>query len=98
MQGMKKLLAAMIAVAMLAVPTQAMAQSPTNDSYDESSVQSVDPADPADPVDPGDPAEEGTGGSLPFTGTDVALLLAAGGGLLVLGFGARRLTRRPDTA
>ena len=98
MQGMKKLLAAMIAVAMLAVPTQAMAQSPTNDSYDESSVQSVDPADPVDPGDPASASEEGTGGSLPFTGTDVALLLAAGGGLLVLGFGVRRLTRRPDTA
>lgn len=99
MQGMKKLLAALIAIAMLAAPTQAMAQAPTNDSYDESSVQTVDPGDPADPVDPGDPAsEDGTGGSLPFTGTDVALLVAAGGGLLVLGFGVRRLTRRPDTA
>ena len=99
MQGMKKLLAAVIAIAMLAAPTQAMAQAPTNDSYDDSSVQTVDPGDPADPVDPGDPAsEDGTGGSLPFTGTDVALLVAAGGGLLVLGFGVRRLTRRPDTA
>ena len=99
MQGMKKLLAALIAIAMLAAPTQAMAQAPTNDSYDESSVQTVDPADPVDPVDPGDPAsEDGTGVSLPFTGTDVALLVAAGGGLLVLGFGVRRLTRRPDTA
>ncbi len=99
MQGMKKLLAAAIAIAMLAAPTQAMAQAPTNDSYDDSSVQTVDPGDPADPVDPGDPAsEDGTGGSLPFTGTDVALLVAAGGGLLVLGFGVRRLTRRPDTA
>lgn len=100
MQGMKKLLAAVLAIAMLAVPTQAMAQSPMNDSYDDSSVQSVDPGDPVagDPADPGDPAEEGTGGSLPFTGTDVALLLAAGGGLLILGFGVRRLTRRPGTA
>lgn len=112
MQGMKKLLAAVIAIAMLAAPTQAMAQSPTNDSYDESSVQSVDPADPnassnsgdpadpADPADPGDPGYVGeeSGGSLPFTGTDVALLVAAGGGLLILGFGVRHLTRRPDTA
>lgn len=96
MQGMKKLLAAVIAIAMLAAPTQAIAQAPTNDSYDESSVQSVDPANPADSGDSA--SEEGTGGSLPFTGTDVALLLAAGGGLLVLGFGVRRLTRRPDTA
>jgi len=96
MQGMKKLLAAAIAIAMLAAPTQAMAQAPTNDSYDDSSVQTVDPADPADSADPA--SEDGTGGSLPFTGTDVALLVAAGGGLLVLGFGVRRLTRRPDTA
>jgi len=93
---MKKLLAAVIAIAMLAAPTQAMAQAPTNDSYDDSSVQTVDPADPADSGDPA--AEEESGGSLPFTGTDVALLVAAGGGLLVLGFGVRRLTRRPDTA
>jgi hypothetical protein len=31
--------------------------------------------------------------SLPFTGLDVALLVAAGGLFLVLGFGMRRLTR-----
>jgi hypothetical protein len=38
------------------------------------------------------------GGSLPFTGLDVALLLAAGGVLVVVGLGMRRLTRSPDTA
>jgi hypothetical protein len=37
-------------------------------------------------------------GSLPFTGLDVALLLAAGGVLVVVGLGMRRLTRSPDTA
>jgi hypothetical protein len=37
-------------------------------------------------------------GSLPFTGLDVALLLAAGGVLVVAGLGMRRLTRSPDTA
>lgn len=35
------------------------------------------------------------GGSLPFTGIDVALLLGAGGVLLVAGLGMRRLTRAP---
>jgi len=111
MQGMKKLCAAVIAIAMLAAPVQAVAQAPMNEGYDDSSVKSVDPADPGDPADPVDPAdaassessgssatEEASGGDLPFTGTDVALLVAAGGGLLVLGFGVRRLTRRPNTA
>jgi hypothetical protein len=34
-----------------------------------------------------------TGGSLPFTGLDVALLAAAGGVLAAAGLGMRRLTR-----
>jgi hypothetical protein len=38
------------------------------------------------------------GGSLPFTGLDVALLVGAGGLLVVAGLGMRRLTRSPNTA
>ena len=38
-----------------------------------------------------DPGEE-----LPFTGLDLGLLAVAGGSLLLLGFGMRRLTRAPD--
>jgi hypothetical protein len=33
------------------------------------------------------------GGSLPFTGLDMALLVAAGGVLVAVGLGMRRLTR-----
>lgn len=33
------------------------------------------------------------GGDLPFTGLDVALIMAAGGVLLAMGFGMRRLGR-----
>jgi hypothetical protein len=103
MQGIKKLIVAAIAIAMLAPPVQAAAQSPTNEAYDDPSVQSVDPGDPVDPADPADPAdpgytEENTGGSLPFTGTDVVLLLGAGAVLTVVGFGIRRLTRQADPA
>ena len=36
--------------------------------------------------------------SLPFTGGDLAVLLTAGGALLGLGFGLRRLTHRPSGA
>lgn len=37
--------------------------------------------------------ESSSGESLPFTGLDVALLVGAGGLLVALGFGMRRLTR-----
>jgi len=38
------------------------------------------------------------GGALPFTGLDVALILAVGGILLAVGLGTRRLTRHADAA
>ena len=40
----------------------------------------------------------GGGGSLPFTGLDIALLVGAGGLLVVAGLGMRRLTRAPRSA
>jgi hypothetical protein len=36
---------------------------------------------------------EKSGGQLPFTGLDIALVVAAGGVLLGMGFGIRRLSR-----
>jgi hypothetical protein len=38
----------------------------------------------------------GSGGSLPFTGTDLALLVAGGVSLLVVGAGLRRAAKRPS--
>jgi|SRR5688572_14384624 len=38
------------------------------------------------------------GGSLPFTGLDVALILGVGGVLVAVGLGTRRLTRHADAA
>jgi hypothetical protein len=40
----------------------------------------------------------GSSGSLPFTGLDVALLVGAGGLLVVAGLAMRRLTRAPGSA
>ena len=37
--------------------------------------------------------QEDTGSNLPFTGLDVMLIMAAGGVLLAMGFGIRRLSR-----
>ena len=52
-----------------------------------------------------DPSETSTttathekSGSLPFTGLDVALIMAAGGVLLAMGFGIRRLSRTTEVA
>jgi hypothetical protein len=44
------------------------------------------------------PVSDSSGGTLPFTGLDVALLVGAGGLLVVAGLGMRRLTRAPDAA
>lgn len=49
-----------------------------------------------DATSPVSTADEG--GSLPFTGLDVALLAAAGGLLAAAGLGMRRLTRAPGPA
>ena len=38
-------------------------------------------------------ATKDSGGQLPFTGLDIALVAAAGGVLLAIGFGIRRLSR-----
>jgi hypothetical protein len=43
-------------------------------------------------------ASGGAGGALPFTGLDVALIVAVGGLLLAVGLGTRRLTRHADAA
>ena len=108
MQGIKKLLAIGIAVVMLGLPAQAMAQSPTNDSYDESSITVVDPNDPAGSGSSHDPASSAASsgsrsgshdsGGLPFTGLDIALLAAMGACLVGLGLGMRRMTRSANAA
>ena len=47
--------------------------------------------------DTGAPVQAATNeGSLPFTGADLGVLAAAGGLLLGLGLGLRRLTHRPS--
>ena len=46
----------------------------------------------------GTTAADTSGGSLPFTGLDVALILGVGGVLLAVGLGTRRLTRHADPA
>ena len=53
------------------------------------------------PQDPGDEITEtrsSEGSELPFTGLDVALIIGAGGVLLAMGLGMRRLSRTTEVA
>ncbi|HEX2127295.1 MAG TPA: hypothetical protein VHF45_12140, partial [Thermoleophilaceae bacterium] len=53
------------------------------------------PNDPHDPpsVSVREAEESSSSGELPFTGRDLGLVVAAGGVLLAMGFGMRRLSR-----
>ena len=96
----KKMLIAALAVAML-VPTAAMAQS-SNEGYGgpNNVVAGVGDSGDSGPTDSGTaavtPVETDAGASLPFTGADLGVLLAAGAILLALGLVLRRLTHRPS--
>ena len=94
---------AVLAVAMLvlAVPAQALAQQVTQEGYSPSSVDDVGSGyfesgsvEGASQKVAGDPTG---GGSLPFTGFDAVLIAVAGVSLVGLGFGLRFVTR-PETA
>jgi hypothetical protein len=102
MTKVRKLLAIAGVVALLA-PSAAFAQS-SNEAYggDNSVVAGLEEggggggggADNA----PAAVQEADDNGSLPFTGADLGVVAAAGGLLLGLGFGLRRLTHRPTQA
>jgi hypothetical protein len=100
MRKMKKLLAVAGVIALLA-PSAAFAQS-GEEAYggDNSVVAGLEEGnggggggDNASPA-----PTQAEGGSLPFTGADLGVVGAAGGLLLALGFGLRRLTHRPFQA
>jgi hypothetical protein len=106
MTRMKRLLAVVGATALLAFAAPAaFAQSGSEGYYGSNVVAGLDQggngggnaggqvaAAETTPVQ----ATTDTGGSLPFTGADLGVLAAAGGVLLSLGFGLRRLTHRPS--
>lgn len=100
---MKTLLLTITAlVAALALATTAYAQSSSVGGYndDAGQVQAQVQAGGDDNGSGGSSGSSGSSGSgsLPFTGLDVALLVGAGGLLLAVGTGMRRLTRGPESA
>jgi hypothetical protein len=90
-----------VLVLMLALATTASAQSSVDGYEDQAGqiqaqVQGGGDGGGSSPV--AVTSDGSAGGSLPFTGLDVALLLGAGGVLVVAGLGMRRLTRSPHSA
>ena len=90
----KKLLAVVGATAMLALSAPAVYAQSGEEGYGGSNV--VAGLEQGGGGDTGAPVQAATNeGSLPFTGADLGVLAAAGGLLLGLGLGLRRLTHRP---
>lgn len=97
---MKRILAIAAVVAML-VPSAAFAASSSDESYGgpNNVVQGLEQGGGNGPNTPSGPsASPSKSGSLPFTGADLGVLATAGGLLLAMGFGLRRLTHRPSEA
>ena len=95
MTRFKKLLAVLVATALLATAAPAVYAQSGTEGYGGSNV--VAGLEQGGGGDTGAPVQAATdeGGSLPFTGADLGVLAVAGGLLLGLGLGLRRLTHRP---
>jgi|SRR5918998_2696892 hypothetical protein len=96
MTRIKKLLAVVGATAMLALAAPAVYAQSGTEGYGGSNV--VAGLEQGGGGDTGAPVQAAAdeGGSLPFTGADLGVLAAAGGLLLGLGLGLRKLTHRPS--
>ena len=100
MTRMKKFLAVMGATALLAFAAPAAFAESGSEGYGGSNV--VAGLEQGGGTDTGAPVQAAPvqvaadeGASLPFTGADLGVLAVAGGLLLGLGLGLRRLTHRP---
>ena len=103
----KKFLAGTISVVMLVGAPSAMAANSAQSGYSkpggivQTEIDNGGNPNPGAVVEnstPGGVTETRSSGSLPFTGLDVVLVVAAGGLLLALGLGMRRLTRTSGVA
>lgn len=92
-----RLFAIFTAVFVLVVASPAFGQSVQQDGYEDEAAQVQEQV-----AGLGNEAGAGTGagddGALPFTGLDLGLMVAAAGGLFVLGLGMRRLARAPQSS
>ena len=106
MRGLSKLFTGLLIGAFLAMPAGAVAQSAqggynqpggvVQDQIQTQPAQAEDETESTPPAVTAAAPEADTGGELPFTGFDLALVVAAGGVLMLLGFGIRRFTRASE--
>lgn len=96
---MKNLIVAAIVCASMLIAAPALAQTsssgyskPSGSISERIERQAPPPSDPPS-TSIREANESSSGGDLPFTGLDVALIVAAGGVLLAMGLGMRRLSR-----
>ena len=91
---------ALLALSVMLMPASAFAQAgPAQDAYGDEGPQIQEQIDNSnsggggeeETVTPAAASDEG--GDLPFTGLDLALVVGAGGLLVAMGLGMRRLTR-----
>ena len=92
----RKSLAALMMFVALAIPGSAFAADSSVEAYNDSNQ--VAGLQEGDGGNGGTPQTTDDGGSLPFTGADLGVLAGAGGFLLLLGFGLRRMTHGPSHA
>ena len=93
----KNLIVGAIVCASMLIAAPAYAQT-SSDAYSKPSGSIQERISTETTPDPHDPPstsirEAQSSGDLPFTGLDVALIVAAGGVLLAMGLGMRRLSR-----
>jgi hypothetical protein len=82
------------ALALAGVAPAAQGATPSEQGYDESGVLAgVDQGGSG----PNSVSTSGGGGSLPFTGLDLGILLALGGTAVGAGYAMRRAARNPST-
>jgi hypothetical protein len=101
----KKVLAGTISAALLLGAPAAFAQSSAQSGYSkpggivQTQIDNGGPPPPGDVVQtPESVTQTKSKGKLPFTGLDLVLVVAAGGLLLALGLGMRRMTRSSSVA
>jgi hypothetical protein len=101
----KKFLAGTLSAALLFGAPSAFAQSSAQKGYSkpggivETQIQNGSPPPPGEIVStPEQATQKKSSGKLPFTGLDLVLVVAAGGLLLGLGLGMRRLSRTTGLA
>ena len=98
MQRLRNLIVGAIVCASMFVAAPAFAQT-SSEGYSKPAgsiqerISTERTPDPGDEITTTETANEESRSELPFTGLDVALIIAAGGVLLAMGLGMRRLSR-----